>query len=316
MTNLSNPLNVTLLASQLLCAPSIWEQGPLSSLRTTLDILSIFHSAAIHRVASGANEWAIAVVKGTDGGGSPRWRQLCVLAGLLIGFEGRNTISASLRRKIESATVKAVNLALQEGETASGLAGNSVAVVLSHVFDLLSDVEKMNLDHDLLLPILYQPPFFSKDGLHSGYFLSGIDADISQRGGMKFEWSSKSSTYAQCQRIATSPLISSLGSLSRVTAFSVEHVQNVDLLSTMVNDLAAFTRSLCVQWRQNKLSEIDVTEEASFLTDDTTKTTLPVLWRILRSSMFAIVIILRALLGRVLGDPMMPVAGGKSLTST
>jgi hypothetical protein len=239
-----------------------------------------------------------------------------VLAGLLIGFEGRNTISASLRRKIESATVKAVNLALQEGETASGLAGNSVAVVLSHVFDLLSDVEKMNLDHDLLLPILYQPPFFSKDGLHSGYFLSGIDADISQRGGMKFEWSSKSSTYAQCQRIATSPLISSLGSLSRVTAFSVEHVQNVDLLSTMVNDLAAFTRSLCVQWRQNKLSEIDVTEEASFLTDDTTKTTLPVLWRILRSSMFAIVIILRALLGRVLGDPMMPVAGGKSLTST
>lgn len=303
---------MTLLTAQLLCAPSIWEQPSVNSLRTTLEILGIFNSAAIHRVAFGADEWAVAIVKGTDGGNAPRWRHLCVLAGLLIGFEGRDKISASLRRKLENATVKAVNLALHEGETVNGLAGNSVALVLSHVFDLLGDAEKMNLDHDLLLPILYQPPLFSKDGLHSGYFLSGIDADIHQRGGMKFEWSSKSSTYVQCQRMATSPLISSLGSLSRVTAFSVEHVKNVDLLSTMINDISTFTRSLNIQWRQNKLSEIDVTEEASFLSDDTLRATLPTLWRILRSSMFAMVIILRALLGRVLGDPKMPVAGGKS----
>lgn len=306
-----NPLNVTLLTSQLLSAPSVWEQPHVNGLRTTLGILGIFNSAAIHRVALGADEWAIAIVKGTDGGSSPRWRHLCILAGLLIGFEGREKLSASLRRKLESATVKAVNLALHDGETANELARNSVAMVLSHVFDLLGDAEKMNLDHDGLLPILYQPPLFSKDGLYSGYFLSRIDADILQDGGMKFEWSSNSPTHVQCQRMATGPLISSLGSLSRVTAFLVEHVQNVDLLASMVNDLSTFTRSLCVQWRQNKLSEIDVTEEASFLTDDTLKGTLPILWRVLKSSMFATVIILRALLGRVLGDHRMPVAGGK-----
>lgn len=238
-----------------------------------------------------------------------------MLAGLLIGFEGRGqqSISRSLRRKLESATAKAVNLALQEGEATSELAADSIAMMLSHVFDLLSDAEKLNLNHDLLLPILYQAPFFSRGGLHSGYFLSTIDSDIVQSSGMKFDWSSKSSTYVQCQRMATGPLTASLGSLSRLIAFSVEHVQNVNLLSTVINDLSAFARSLSVQWRQNKLSEIDVTEETNFLSEDTLRSTLPLLWRILNSSMFAIVIVLRSLLGRVLGDARMPADGGKYL---
>lgn len=305
---------MTLLTSQLLSAPSIWEQHRADGLRTSLRILSVFNSAAIHRPQVGAEEWTIAVVKGTDGGHCPRWRHLCVLAGLLIGFEGRDKVSTSLRRELEHATVKAVNLTLHEGEAANELAGNSVAVMLTQVFDHLHDVEKLDLDHDLLLPILYQPPLFSKEGLYSGYFLSSIDADIVQRSSSKFDWSSKSSTYVQCQDTAIGPLMSSLGSLSRVTAFSVENVRNVDLLSKMVNELSTFSRSLCVQWRQNKLSEIDITEEKTFLSDETLRSTLPLLWRVLKSSMFAIVITLRALLGRVLGDPRMPVAGGRPST--
>lgn len=256
-------------------------------------------------------EWAIAVVKGADAR-SPRWRHLCVLAGLLIGFEGggHRTISTSLHKKIENATVKAVNLALEDGAVANELGGNSLAILLSQVFDLLSPIEKLSLSHDLLLPILYQAPLFAREGLHSGYFLSTIDADVAQLGGSKFDWSPRSSTYVQCQRMVTGPLIASLGSLSRLTAFSVKHVRNVDLLSSMITDLSAFTRSLSVQWRQNKLSEIDISEETTFLSDETLKTTLPLLWRVLKPTMFNIVIILRALLGRVLGDPRMPVDGG------
>ncbi len=324
LTLLSNPLNVTLLTSQLLSAPSIWQQP--DGLRTTIRILSVFNSAAIYLVKQedipvsstslatrgglGKEEWAIAVVKGADDR-SPRWRHLCVLAGLLIGFEGRGQqiISNSLRKTLESATVKAVNLALQEGEASTEFAANSIAMMVSHVFDLLSGGEKMTLSHDLLLPISYHTPFFAKEGLHSGYFLSTIDADVVQSAGNKFDWSPKSSTYVQCQRMATGPLTSSLGSLSRLIAFSVEQVENVELLFTMVKDLLAFTRTLCVQWQQNKLSEIDVTEEATFLSDETLRTTLPLLWRVLKSSMFAIVIILRSLLGRVLGDASMPTDG-------
>lgn len=254
----------------------------------------------------------MAVVKGADDR-SPRWRHLCVLAGLLIGFGGRNhkSISSSLRHRLEDATVKAANLALHDGGEANDLAGHSVAILLSHVFDVLSDAEKMSLRHDLLLPTLYRAPLFAREGLHSGYFLSTVDADIVQVGGTKFDWSVKSSTYVQCQRMATGPLIVSLGSLSRLTAFSVEHVQKVDLLSTMVTEVSAFTRSLCVQWRQNKLSEIDITEEAMFLSDETIRTTLPLLWRVLKSTMFAIVIILKSLLGRVLEDHRVPMGRGR-----
>lgn len=253
-------------------------------------------------------------MKGADDR-SPRWRHLCVLAGLLIGFQrrGKESISTSLQRKLQIATIKAVNLALQEGEASNELAGNSIAMMLCHVFDLLSDSEKMNLDSNLLLSILIHASFFSKEGLQYGYFLSTIDSDVIQRGGMKFDWSTKSSTYVQCQRMTTGPLIASLGSLSRLTAFCVENVQNADLLSNMITSLSAFTRSLLVQWRQNKLSEIDITEESMYLSEESLRTTLPLLWRVLRSTMFAVVIVLRSLLFRVLGDNRMPADGGKSL---
>ena len=253
------------------------------------------------------------MVKGADYR-SPRWRHLCVLAGLLIGFEGRGkqSISKSLRRRLENATVRAVNLALQEREAGDELAGNSIALILSHVFDLLNDSEKANLDSDLLLPILIHASFFSHEGLQYGYFLSTMDSDVVQRAGVQFDWSPKSPTYVQCQRMITSPLVASLGSLSRLTAFCVERVPRTDLLSTMITDLSAFTRSLCVQWRQNKLSEIDVMEESIYLTEESLKITIPVLWRVLKSTMFAIVIVLRPLLGRVLCDNRMPADCSKS----
>ena len=327
LTLLSNPLNVTLLTSQLLSAPSIWQHP--DGLRTTLRILGIFNSAATHlilqdkspesrslyssRSTLSREEWAVAVIKGADAK-SPRWRHLCILAGLLTGLEGRGqrNISRSLRRTLESATVKAVNLALHEGEAANEYAANSMAVMLSHVFGLLDDGAKLNLNHDLLLPILCHAPFFAKEGLYSGYFLSTIDADIIQSGGMQFDWSTRSTTYVQCQRMATGPLIASFGSLSRLIAFSVENVQDVDLLFTMIKNLTNFTRSLCIQWRQNKLSEIDITEEPTFLSEQTRANTLPLLWQVLQSTMFAIVVVLRSLLGRVLGDVKMPAHGGKS----
>ena len=330
LTLLSNPLNVSLLTSQLLSAPSIWQRP--DGLRTTIRILSIFSSAAKNLVqledspnadrkfptkrGLAREEWAIAVVKGADDR-SPRWRHLCVLAGLLLGFEGRGeqSISKSLRRKLEYATVKAVNLALQEGEASNELAGNSIGMMLSHVFDLLNDTEKTNLNNELLLPILVHAPLFSKEGLQYGYFLSTIDSDVVQRGGMKFDWSPKSSTYVQCQRMATGPLIASLGSLSRLTAFCVESVPNAHLLSTMITDLSAFTRSLCVQWRQNKLSEIDIMEESMYLSEESLRSTIPLLWRVLQSTMFAVVVVLRSLLGRVLGDNRIPADDGKLLVS-
>ena len=329
LTLLSSPLNVALLTSQLLSAPAIWQHP--DGLRTTIRILGTFNSASLHifqreetpisRVSfpQGTRltkeEWVTAIIKGADDR-SPRWRHLLVLGGLLLGFEGqyRQGLSTSLRDTLENAIVTAANLALEEVQRSNELAGSSIAIVLGHVFDLLSHGHKANINYDLLLPILVQGPYFSKEGLYSGYLLSTMDAEIVQADGSKFDWSTKSPTYVQLQRVVSGPLISSLGSLSRLTAVSVEKVQNIKLLVAMMDDISAFTRSLCIQWRQNKLSEIDVNEEAIFLSDETLKISLPLLWRVLKSSMFAIVVVLRSLLGRTIGDARLPLDRGRNPT--
>ena len=321
MTLLSNPLNVTLLTAQILSAPAIWHNP--SGLRTPFRILGIFNTASIRileqetppsvqgshlaREGLAKEDWVKAVVKGADDR-SPRWRHLLVLGGLMLGFEGqgRQGLSSALRRTLKSAVVKAANLALEEVEPIDELGCNSIAVVLSHVFELLGDFESSQIDHNLLLPILVRAPYFSKSGLYWGYFLGTMDSDIVQNTSVQFTWSMKSSTYYQVQQMASGPLIASLGSLSRFAAFCVQNVNNVNLLLVMTEDISAFCRSLCIQWRQNKLSEIDIAEELEFLSDETLKTSLPLLWQVLKSTMFATVIILRALLGRVLGEGNMP----------
>lgn len=320
MTLLSNPLNTTVLTSQLLSAPAIWYRP--DGIRTSLRILSIFNTASIRILEqqgaapfSGGyragrdiskEDWVKAVVKGADDR-SPRWRHVLVLGGLLSGFESENRegLPTALRRTLEGAIVKAANLALEESGPNRGLDTSSLAMVLSYIFDLLSAVERAQIKYDLLLPVLCEACFFSKDGLHWGYFLGTMDADVVQSEGSRFNWSTRSSTYFQLQRISSGSLVASLGSLSRLTAFSIEMVRSVDLLAVFIDDLSAFTRSLCVQWRQNKLSEIDATDETAFLSEEALRTSLPLLWQVLKTTTFTIIICLRALLGRVLGDRSM-----------
>lgn len=326
LTLLSNPFNVTLLTAQLLSAPAVWH--PADGLETTVRILGVFNSASIQFQSpneSGLSpgglveppklskeKWITAVVKGADER-SPRWRHVLVLSGLLLGFSERNghELPNNLLWALEKAVIKATNLALQEHELGDRLAAKSTAITLSHVFDLLHDAHKAGLSHDALLPHLYYPSFYDIDGLHSGYFLSMIDADIVEILPGKFDWSDRSSTYIDAQRIAFSPLVASLGPLSRLIAFSAENARDSNLLTIMVEDLANFARSLVVQWRQNKLSEIDNSEEWTFLSEVTLKKTLPLLWRVLRSSMFATIVILRSILGRVLGDMRLPIDIGE-----
>ncbi|KAG8531477.1 uncharacterized protein KY384_003106 [Bacidia gigantensis] len=251
--------------------------------------------------------WAFAVIKGADDS-SPRWKHLCVLAGLLVGFAGQAqvSISLSLRRSLEASIVTAANIAMRDRETKSEFAANSLAVLLSHVFDLLSDGKRSDFDHGLLLPIVVHTSLFSKDGLHSGYFLSTMDADIIQVTHSRFDWSNKSTTYVQCQRLASGPVMTCLGPLSRLAALSIDKVADMDTLTSLMKDLLSFSRSLHVQWRQNKLCEIDAAEEGEFLTENTLRQTLPLLWRSLKSAVFSILVLMRAILGRVLSDRGLP----------
>lgn len=306
-----------MLASQLLSAPAIWEQ-PVD-LQTCRRIVSVFNTAAIATLQNDEpaeirlpyakprkidrEDWVKAVVSGADEK-SPRWRQLLLLGGILIGFEGQNRqgLPWSIRTKLESALVMAAQLALEELDSRDGIDAQCITLVLNHTFELLADHERSKLSYDRLLPVLIQTAYFSPEGLEGGYFLGTIDRDIVEAPGKRFQWSSQSATFRRVTAIISSPLISALGPLSRLIAHSVENARDPTLVSQSVDQIAHFGRTLMVQWRQNKLSEIDASEELEYLNSESLKSTIPSLWKLLRNCLYSVVIVLRAVLGRALND--------------
>jgi hypothetical protein len=99
--------------------------------------------------------------------------------------------------------------------------------------------------------------------------------------------------------------MSSLGPLSRLIAHAVEQVRDPAVFRAMVDRLSAFSRSLETQWRQTRLSEIDVQDEAKAFTDETRLATTPVLWKLLRSCLFSLVIVFRGFTARLIGDRLL-----------
>ncbi|EON68328.1 hypothetical protein W97_07586 [Coniosporium apollinis CBS 100218] len=327
LTTLTNPLNVTLLTTQLLTAPAIWDRP--DGLRTCLRFMGVFHSAGLtilnHEVAklngeaqpalpgqvplSGGlspEEWVRAIAKGADER-SQRWKHMTVLGGLLLGLQTQDEpgLFKSIHAKLEEGLVQATNLALDEARNGDELGAHCVALVLNHTFPVLSDHVRAQLDYDRLLPVLVGTAFFSSEGFQSGYFLGAVDLDVVHMPGGKLNWPPHATSYQQIQRILSRPLVSSMGPLSRLTSHAVENVKDPWLIQTLMDDLAGFARALTTQWRVNKLSEVDASEEDRVLHHDAREKTLPSLWKLLKTALFATVIVLRSATGRILGDPVL-----------
>ncbi|KOC16138.1 peroxisomal membrane protein [Aspergillus flavus AF70] len=314
---LANPLNISLLASQLLVAPSIWDHAV--DLHACRKILSVFNTAAMAIIRNEESDdpripytkpvkiereaWVKAVVSGADEK-SPRWRHMLLIGGVLLGFEAqdRQGLPLSVRKKLESALVTAAQLAIEELDPHNKIDGLCITMVLNYTFPLLSDLERSNLNYDRLLPVMIDATFSSPEGLEGGYFLGTIDKDIVEAPGKRFQWSAQSDTFIRVSAISSSPLISALGPLSRLIAHAIENVHDPGLIARSVDHIADFVRTLMIQWRQNKLSEVDKAEEVDFLDAESLKTTIPGLWKLLRNSLYSTVIVLRAVLGRIIND--------------
>ncbi|KAK6007291.1 hypothetical protein QM012_006299 [Aureobasidium pullulans] len=249
------------------------------------------------------HEWIEAVLKGADQHSAPD-HHLLAIGGLIVGLAARDHdfMSTNIAFTLRSAFVKAVNLALSEPSSGDDFAHANICLAVNHAFTHLSDMDRSTLDYDRLLPVLMTSTFHSPYGLRSGYFLGAADADLQQVSSQQFNWASESPSYLQVDSILRSPLISSFGPLSRLIAHTIEHVNDAWLVQSAVEDLSDFSRRLGTQWRQNKLSEIDASEENMFLHEEARKSTVPTLWKLLRSTLFAIVIILRSATGRVVGN--------------
>jgi hypothetical protein len=316
LIQLTNPLNLTLLASQLLTNDRFFSHP--TDLLLCRRIFSTFYTAALRVVQDHTSEqsgrvnrlsinaWAKSVIQGADEK-SPRWRHVILIGGILLGLGGQQqrNLSSNLRTKLEFALVIASNLALEENNDSQPASGFCVVFVLNHTFGLLSDLHRSQLRYDLFLPLAVDATFFSREGFERGYWLGMIDGDVRETTGKKFNWSPKSSTFLKTQDMKSKILISSLGPLSRLIAHSIDHVNDSSLVVDTIDRLTEFARILAMSWRQNKLSEVDVTEEADFLDAETLGSTMPLLWQTLREVLFAIVVLLRATLGRLLCDPIL-----------
>ena len=317
LSSLTNPLNITLLSSQLLTHRILYPQ-PIE-LRKCRSIFSIFYSAAKRlsqqndeppqdqfAVRVSNDSWAKAVIKGADEGSS-RWRHVILLGAVLLGMEeqGHGHLSSTLRAKIELALVTASNLALQEDDREDPNCRNCVVFVINHTMEMLSDFHKAQLNYDLLLPLAVDAAFFSREGLEHGYWLGMVDNDIKQTVRRKFTWSQKSQTFIKVKELRSKVLLSSLGALARLIAHAIEFATDSTLIRGVMDRVTEFSRNLLLSWRQNKLSEIDPHEESEFLDTEAIQATRTALWPMLRDVVFSLIIIQRAVMGRLLIDPIL-----------
>ncbi|KAK4217922.1 putative PEX8 peroxisomal biogenesis factor 8 [Rhypophila decipiens] len=317
LANLSNPLNITLLTSQLLTAPAIW--GRRDGMRTCYRIISIYNTAAAHvrryelenekqkggpRAGGGlsSNAWAAAVIKGADDQSS-RWQHVLVLCGVLMGLEngGRRSLSRSMRNTLEQAVVTATNLALRPRGPEPPAPPGPVVLALNYAFPMLSDSSRNSLDCDALVPAATQA-MLGADGLQDGLFLGAIDLDVRQAG-QKFDWPETSPSFLHARQLEQRPLVSGLGPLSRLLTFSIERARDFNVVVHAQEDLLVFTEKLLQQWQANKLSELEISEEAVFLTAQTLRSTWPALWQLLKKIMYGIVAVLQSITARSLLDP-------------
>lgn len=317
LSSLTNPLNITLLSSQLVTHRCLYPR-PIE-LRNCRAIFSVFYTATSRQLQQNAgppkdklelrisNEsWVKAVIKGADES-SPRWRHVLLLGAVLLGMGGHEQghISTTLRAKIEAALVMATNLALQEDDREDPDCRNCAVFVLNHTMGSLSDFHRAQLNYDFFLPLAVGATFFSKEGLEHGYWLGMIDTDVRQTIGQRFTWSQKSPSFTKVKDMKSTVLLFSLGSLARLIAHAMEFATDSTLVLGAMERLSEFSRNLMLSWRQNKLSEIDPAEENQYLDAEALQATRTALWPLMRDVMFALVIIERAALGRVLVDPFL-----------
>lgn len=316
LTNLSNPLNLSLLTSQLLTAPAIW--GRRDGMRACYRIISIYNTAAIHvrrnelenaknqggqRTGGGlsSDAWAAAVLKGADEQ-SGRWQHLLVFSGVLMGMESghRRSLSSAMRSTVEQAVVTATNLALQIRAPEPPAPAAPLALALNYAFPLLSDASRAALDCDALVPVATRA-MLSGEGLEDGIFLATIDHDVRQSD-QKFMWAESSPSFLHLRQLEQKPLISGLGPLSRLLAHAVQHARDPGVVLQLQDDLVSFTSKLLQHWQTNKLSELESSEEHVFLTPETLGSTWPALWQFLKKIMYAVVAVLHAVIARSLLD--------------
>ncbi|KAH8176283.1 peroxin 8 [Sarocladium implicatum] len=312
LTDLTNPLNLSLLTSHLLTAPALWQRP--DQLRIALRIISIYNTAAVRIQQNqsrgegsgvGCEEWTRAVVKGADER-SRRWQHLLILTGVLMGMEGedRRSLSGSLRNTLGHAVVTAANLALENHVIDGSIAAASIVLALTYAFPLLAPYHQTQVDCDKLLPVLIST-LAGEEGLQHGSFLDAITRNVSAITGNAILWSERSASFLQLQHLESRPLVIGMGPLSKLAGFAIQQARDTRAVLSAHDQLHLLSKELFDAWSRTPFRAIDPAEELIRLSPETRDGTWPALWRVLRKALFGIIATLQAIVSRSLLDPNM-----------
>lgn len=320
LAQLSNPLNLGVLTSQLLTARAIWQQP--DGLNRSVRVISIYHTAAtrVHEhetveptigkppLEGGGlqcDEWTRAVVKGADDR-SRRWQHLLVLTGVLMGMEGndKRALSRSLRNTLESAVVTAANLALESHAADGPLAAASIVLALNFAFPLLSDYHREQINSDALLPLTIWA-VTGEYGFADAHFLEAVGRDTAETPGNVLNWPAQSPSFHMLQQIDKKPLMGNIGPLSKLAGFAVQHAKDTRGVLQAHESLLIFSRRVLDAWQRTPYSDLDPAFEGPRLSMETQQETWPVLWQVLRKLVYGVVGMLQPIVSRSLLDPTM-----------
>ncbi|RDA84215.1 hypothetical protein CP532_0269 [Ophiocordyceps camponoti-leonardi (nom. inval.)] len=307
---LSNPLNLSLLTSQLLTAPAVWHRHDGSP--TAMRIIGIYKTAATNvRDAGsggrrmGCDEWARAVVKGADDRSRP-WQHLLVLTGVLLGMEAEDgsCLSWRLRMALRKAVVTATNLALEHVVQDGQPAATSIITALIFAFPLLSEDDRCGIDCSALLPITVSA-MIGEEGFCHGRFLAAVGKDTVEGAPDLLHWPPDTPSHQLLKEMEARNLMINMGPLSKLAAFAAQHARASAAVLEAHHTLSLFTGNVLDAWRKTALSGIDPDPEQGCLSIETQQTTWPLLWHVLRKLMFGSVALLQAIVSRSLVDPGM-----------
>ncbi|CAZ85376.1 unnamed protein product [Tuber melanosporum] len=295
LATLTNPLNVSLLSTQILISPAIWEEN-FDGLKAGLRVFGVFQSATVGKFETqgsilSVEEWISALVRGANNN-VPRWKHLLLLGGVLSADQERSQLPRVTRTSLEQAFCRAVNLSVESN------ARHELEA------DVLSLQKRLSTTMQALLPVIVKSMYNSREGFQSGYFLSTIDHDIMTIEG-KLVWPSKSNSFLELQQRSGRPLFAAMSGLARLAAASIRHSQDPMVLHQFVDSLWGFSQVLSAQWKMNGLSEIPMSEEKNRVDEESLKATLPVVWQILKAILFGSTMILQELTARIAESPLL-----------
>ncbi|KLU93147.1 peroxin 8, partial [Magnaporthiopsis poae ATCC 64411] len=323
LATLQAPYNISLLTTELLSSPAVWNRPTAPPLATCMRLLAMFRSAAAHFHAKyleylsrppytcpehiSSDLWANAVSRGLHHQ-PERWKHLFVLTGVLAGLQdaGARDSLIDTTGQVEVAVANATRLALAEvgamtDADHASLAEAAITLAVAHACPRLLDTPaQLELGLDDLVPVILKSVFSHPEGLQDCAFMGDMGADAGFDAAGRFDWPQTSRSFRDLKLVAANPLVVALGPVARVLALAVLHTGSIAAITRVRNDLVALAVRIANIWGSNRLSIME--HDPARVSPATQEHALPILFTLQRNILFACAVVMRAIVVRAIGD--------------